>query len=173
MAPMTSQMCKKCERVFPLTRKYFGNTNNNGKIGFRGSCRECMRKNSAQHHAGNPEQYAARVRLRSGRERENSSKIIDVAEAPLRSKLDDKCRYCEAALNGGGELDHLTPVARGGSGRPGNITLACRDCNRAKLAKTLDEFNAWRRQRGLVVRDVTIPGEAPDRPTTVEQRRDS
>lgn len=173
MTAMASQMCKKCERVFPLTREFFGNTNNNGKIGFRGSCRECMRKNSAQHHAENPEQYAARVRLRSDRERENSSKITGVPEASLRRKLDDKCRYCEAALHGGGELDHLTPVARGGSGKRGNITLACRDCNRAKLAKTLDEFIAWRRQRGLAVRDVTIPGETPDKPTTVEQRRDS
>lgn len=168
---MASQMCKKCQRVFPLTREFFGNTNNNGKIGFRGSCRECMRNHSAQHHAANPEQYAARVRLRSNRESEYSSKIDGVAAASLRAKLDDKCRYCEAALHGGGELDHLTPVARGGSGRPENITLACRDCNRAKLAKTLEEFIAWRRQRSLVVRDGAIPGEAPDKPTTGEQRR--
>ena len=128
-----------------------------------------MRKHSAQHYASNRAQYADRMKLRTSRENKHNSKIEEVDPA-LRKMLGDKCRYCEISLDGGGELDHLTPVARGGSGKPGNITWACLECNRAKLAKTLLEFMAWRRERGLPVREIQISGEAPDKPTRLEQR---
>ncbi|WP_442854274.1 HNH endonuclease [Brevundimonas sp. Root608] len=89
----------------------------------------------------------------------------------LRGPLGDACRYCGAPLGKGGEVDHLTPVARGGTSGISNLTLACTPCNRAKLAKTLDEFLEWRAERGLAVREVDVPGELPDTPTSDRQRR--
>jgi hypothetical protein len=168
---MTTQTCKKCGKTLPLNRDHFGNTNNRGVIGWRGTCRACMRANSARHAAQNPEQYQQRQRLRADRERSAGSIIGEVDVQALRRVLADRCRYCDAALNGSGELDHLTPVARGGSGRSHNVTLSCMPCNRSKLAKTLDEFLSWRRVRGLAVRNLVIEDEAPDPPITDIQRR--
>jgi hypothetical protein len=49
------------------------------------------------------------------------------------------CRYC------GGQapdvvltVDHVTPVALGGSDHPGNLVAACRDCNAGKAASAPD-----------------------------------
>jgi len=168
---MATQTCKKCGETLPLNRDHFGNTNNGGVIGWRGTCRAFMRANSAKHAAQNPGQYQQRQQLRAQRERSAGSTIAGVNVQALRKVLGDRCRYCDVALDGAGELDHLTPVARGGSGRPQNVTLSCMPCNRSKLAKTLNEFLAWRRERGLAFRDVAITGEAPDPPSTDTQRR--
>lgn len=169
---MATQTCNRCGETYPLNRDHFGNTNNRGVIGWRGVCRACMRANSAKHAAENPEQYAQRRQLRQKREMDAGSSVPDTFDRQgLRAFLGDKCRYCEADLEGGGELDHLTPVARGGSGNPGNLTLCCRACNRSKLAKTLDEYLHWRRERELYVRSIAVPGEAPDVATVEAQRR--
>jgi 5-methylcytosine-specific restriction endonuclease McrA len=47
------------------------------------------------------------------------------------------CHYCgrkfEAALL---TMDHVVPVARGGTSTPGNIVPACHECNREKKLET-------------------------------------
>lgn len=53
-----------------------------------------------------------------------------------------KCRYCERAHNSRtsegksvrGVVDHVIPLARGGSSDPANLCFACRDCNQRKGA---------------------------------------
>ena len=50
---------------------------------------------------------------------------------------DDRCAYC------GGEyehLDHVIPVARGGTNWPANLRPACGACNMSKGAKPLSVF---------------------------------
>lgn len=175
MSDVGSQICKDCRERQPLTREYFGQHKNmkDGipQIGFRTTCRRCMAARSARHASENPEQKRAAARRRAERALKANSGAIGFDEQALRQKLGDACRYCGVPLDGAGELDHLTPVARGGSGRDCNLTLACSPCNRAKLAKTLDEFVAWRRERGLPVRNIEVPGEQPDAPTSTRQRR--
>ena len=170
-----SQTCKDCGEPKALSRDFFGQykTVKNGvpQIGFRSTCRRCMAARSARHASENPEQKRAAGRRRAERASEADSSIIGFDGRALRQILGDACRYCCDPLGGAGEFDHLTPVARGGSGGDSNITLACSPCNRAKLAKTLDEFVAWRRERGLPVRNIQIPGEQPDEPTSTRQRR--
>ena len=45
-----------------------------------------------------------------------------------------RCRYCGAGVADGAvlELDHITPVARGGSNDESNLVAACQACNRGK-----------------------------------------
>lgn len=50
-----------------------------------------------------------------------------------------KCTYC-GDMNGPFDLDHIFPVARGGTDDPSNLTWACYRCNRSKGAKTLAEW---------------------------------
>lgn len=63
----------------------------------------------------------------------------------------EQCGYCGAALNGGGEIDHKTPVSRGGSNWPDNLILSCLSCNREKGNKTYVEYIEWCKERGLSV----------------------
>ena len=47
------------------------------------------------------------------------------------------CHYCSGKF-GPGELtmDHVVPVARGGTSTPGNIVPACKACNASKKLET-------------------------------------
>ena len=59
-----------------------------------------------------------------------------------------KCQYCgrtppEVIL----EVDHVVPVAEGGDNDPINLITSCKDCNRGKSAKRLDDNSALQRQR--------------------------
>jgi hypothetical protein len=50
------------------------------------------------------------------------------------------CQYCgESAPNVILEIDHITPVAKGGGNEIMNLITSCRDCNRGKTDKKLDD----------------------------------
>lgn len=50
----------------------------------------------------------------------------------LRVAQRDGCAYCGTPLGGGGELDHVTPVSRGGRHTKVNLAWTCMPCNRTK-----------------------------------------
>lgn len=52
------------------------------------------------------------------------------------------CHYCEKKIKSSElTLDHIVPLARGGTSTPGNVVPACRDCNRDKKLDTpVDEI---------------------------------
>jgi hypothetical protein len=53
------------------------------------------------------------------------------------------CQYCgESAPNVILEVDHITPVAKGGDNEIMNLITSCRDCNRGKTDKKLDDNTA-------------------------------
>jgi hypothetical protein len=55
--------------------------------------------------------------------------------------LKPHCLYCRAEgvpL----ELEHMLPLARGGSNHPLNLGLACKPCNSSKGSKTYEEWKA-------------------------------
>ena len=75
--------------------------------------------------------------------------------AALREKVFEKskdaagtprCAYCnrqisrEPGKSSSFEADHKTPYARGGKTNEPNLAPSCRDCNRQKGAKTVEEF---------------------------------
>jgi len=51
------------------------------------------------------------------------------------------CSYC-GQVGGRLECDHIVPVSRGGESDPENLTTACRSCNRAKHARTVEEWRS-------------------------------
>jgi RHS repeat-associated protein len=57
-----------------------------------------------------------------------------------------RCQYCGTELNtkpgrpNSYEADHTQPYSRGGPSTPENLTPSCRTCNRAKGAKTPEEW---------------------------------
>lgn len=65
--------------------------------------------------------------------------------AMLRVIQNDACYYCGTSISENFQVDHLEPLALGGSNGIRNIMLACADCNRRKWA--LKEAQFWRRLR--------------------------
>jgi 5-methylcytosine-specific restriction endonuclease McrA len=51
-----------------------------------------------------------------------------------------RCFYCLASLADGYHVDHMTPLARGGSNGPENIVCSCPTCNSKKYTRTAAEF---------------------------------
>ena len=52
------------------------------------------------------------------------------------------CVYCRETLTLGYEVDHVEPLARGGTNHPSNLQALCRTCNRRKGAKSPVAFLA-------------------------------
>jgi 5-methylcytosine-specific restriction endonuclease McrA len=111
-----------------------------------------MAANTKRHYQNNPEKVFARVEKYKRQKEAAGGSYSEVDIARIRLVLGDSCRYCGEKLHGGGEVDHMTPISRGGDNSALNLTLACLRCNRDKHAKTAEEFLAWRRRLGLKVR---------------------
>jgi 5-methylcytosine-specific restriction endonuclease McrA len=163
-----TKKCKDCGTEYPETREYFGQYKNTRggvtKIGYRNSCRKCMATRTAIHSANNPSMVQDRLDRRKALEESACGSYSDLDIKRIRKALHDTCRFCDAPLNGGGEIEHLTPLSRGGTNYPRNITLACLNCNREKTNKTLEEYCNWRAERGLHNRIIAPPTENPDDP---------
>ena len=65
--------------------------------------------------------------------------------ALLREIQNGACYYCGTSISRNFTVDHLEPLAYGGSNGVRNIMLACADCNRRKW--TLSEAQFWQRLR--------------------------
>lgn len=150
MSITKKQQCKKCQCWLPMTRDYFGNTPNGN---FRQQCRACMRGHVQKYSEANKEGVAERAQLRKTRMAiAGGVGYSDTDISKIRRLLSDRCAYCNINLNGGGHIDHKTPIAQGGKNDPSNLTICCEKCNLAKHAKNVDEFIKWRLQRGLSIR---------------------
>jgi 5-methylcytosine-specific restriction endonuclease McrA len=144
-----TKTCSKCGETKPLTFGYF-NALPSGN--WRGTCKICMAANTRRHYEAHPEKVIARVAKYKEQKAAAGGSYTNEDIDQIRCALDDRCAYCGDSLNGGGEIDHKTPVSKGGDSSPDNLTLACRTCNRDKHSKTSNEFFAWRRSHGLTVR---------------------
>lgn len=52
------------------------------------------------------------------------------------------CQYCgKTGKDSELEIDHVIPVSRGGTNDEGNLQVACRDCNRGKMADEIISDN--------------------------------
>jgi 5-methylcytosine-specific restriction endonuclease McrA len=112
-----------------------------------------MAANSRRHHQLNPEMTAVRrQRYKENLKSADGFHTKDQIEN-IRKLQKDSCAYCGKNLSGGGEVDHKTPLSRGGDNYASNLALTCTPCNRDKHDKTEDEFVCWRLGLGLLVRD--------------------
>lgn len=77
---------------------------------------------------------------RRARLRNAEGKITKKLVALIRAEQSDKCVYCPAALDGGGHLDHMTPLSRGGTNLRENLQWLCEPCNLKKHKRTHEEY---------------------------------
>jgi hypothetical protein len=57
------------------------------------------------------------------------------------------CVYCGIDITGCYTVDHVVPLARGGTNWSSNIQLTCLSCNCSKHAKTHEEYIEWLKAR--------------------------
>ena len=138
--------CKKCGTEYPATREFFGSTPSGN---LRGSCRECGRKASRQHDLDNPE--AMRQRSRHRHKRADHWIPPEGLKEELYLEQGGHCVLCGGAMlwDDDMQIEHLTPVSRGGTIDRVNLGLAHRKCNQEKKAKTMPEYAVWRKRVGL------------------------
>ena len=84
----------------------------------------------------NPEQIKIQKHRRRGAVGTFSKKDIDFLMKSQRGK----CVVCLASLLKGKHIDHITPIALGGTNNPTNLQLLCPKCNLNKGAKDPIEF---------------------------------
>jgi 5-methylcytosine-specific restriction endonuclease McrA len=95
---------------------------------------------SAAYREANPEKNAVKQRNRQALKRaaEGSHTAADVQRIYEAQK--GKCVCCHKKLNGKYHVDHIQPLARGGSNWPDNLQALCPTCNMRKSAKDPIKF---------------------------------
>jgi len=66
------------------------------------------------------------------------SRISSKIQRKIRQDAKNRCGYCQLPqeiLMGKLEIEHLLPLAEGGTDEEENLWLACRDCNSFKSSK--------------------------------------
>lgn len=100
----------------------------------------------------NPERARDLFRLARSRRRarikgsEGSHTLEDLAD--IFEAQRGRCAYCRVKLTGKKHVDHIVPLARGGSNGRGNLQYLCPPCNQSKSAK---DPIAFARERGLLL----------------------
>lgn len=129
---------KNTELLKAKSKKYRDNhpgwASKNGQKNYQKN-REYYQKKNKEWMRNNPEARRAIKQNRRAREQNAEGKYTanDVLELLERQK--GKCVYCSASLAKKYHVDHILPLARGGSNWPSNLQLLCQKCNLHKHAR--------------------------------------
>ena len=140
--------CTKCGETKPATREFFGGTPSGG---LKGMCRECDRKKARLFEANNKERRRARDAKRASASG-GTRRAFDLdTKRALFFKQNGICPCCFQRIERpeDGQVDHATPLAKGGRNDASNLLLAHAQCNKEKHNKTLIEHWEWRVRHGL------------------------
>lgn len=127
-------------RGLGLKRYFSGKPCQRGHVGLRKTndgfkCLECikLRKNGYRKGAAwARERIRRRVRRSKRSDASGHFNFDDLHRIYLLQK--GRCAYCRAFLGLDFHVDHIVPVALGGTNDPVNLQLACPNCNVAKGA---------------------------------------
>jgi 5-methylcytosine-specific restriction endonuclease McrA len=92
---------------------------------------------------GNPEKRRIYASLNQSRRRTRIKERGKFTKADIDHILksqNGRCAYCRSSIKDDYHIDHIKPLAKGGSNWPANIQLCCADCNHSKNARDPLEF---------------------------------
>jgi len=133
-------VCRDCGERLHLDKF----SRNGRKDGFRRpECRSCQHKRNKkinpryQKTPGHVDNVSAhRVALSRG-----DIKLLKIQK--IREQ-DGECNYCDTKLYiSNCDLDHITPLSRGGSNKENNFQALCGRCNKEKHSKDHNEYIKW------------------------------
>jgi len=102
--------------------------------------RSAWRAGSAAWKKANPEKVKVDIHRRRARERAAEGSHTAGELKALFQRQRGCCAYCSKSIHKSYHVDHVIPLARGGSNWITNISLACAKCNTAKGATDPLEF---------------------------------
>ena len=103
--------------------------------------RDKVRDGAAKSRAKNHEHRSAQVRNRRAKQRNAGGRHTAKDIAVIAEAQGHKCAYCRANLRKvKRHVDHIMPIALGGSNDRSNLQLLCVPCNLSKQAKHPIEF---------------------------------
>ena len=93
------------------------------------------------YYINNPEQAAASAKAMKARRRGAEGHFTKEDIDNLKEAQKMKCVACEVDLNESGyHVDHIVPIAAGGSNYPENLQLLCPSCNISKNSRPMHEW---------------------------------
>ena len=117
--------------------------------------REYAGKNSAkaverarEWNKANPESKRTSVRTRRAKKRDATGSHTAADIKTLFQRQNGRCASCAISLKQGYHVDHISPLAKGGSNGPDNLQLLCPPCNQRKGAK---DPLIWARENGRLL----------------------
>ena len=109
------------------------------RAAYRATHLEESRRLDREYYARNRDKFRVLNNRRRMRERgRGSHSASDIREQRLRQK--GRCYWCGEKTGPDYHVDHVIPIARGGSNGPDNLVIACPTCNLSKGSKLPHEF---------------------------------
>ena len=109
---------------------------------------EKVRQFKSLWHQGNKEKAKASRWRRKARIKQVGGTFTGHDIQRLYENQKGKCASCCASIKSGYEIDHVYPIALGGSNWPDNLQLLCAPCNRAKSYK---DPLVWAKENGRLL----------------------
>jgi 5-methylcytosine-specific restriction endonuclease McrA len=105
--------------------------------------KETHRAKMRRYYASEYGQKMRRIRdaQRKARKKNAEGRYTTQDVAYLYELQEARCAYCDVSLEDTGyHVDHVIPLAKGGTNYPSNLALACPRCNMEKHDKLLEEW---------------------------------
>ncbi len=157
--PGDTKVCVGCHMEQPLTSFSKHKRTRDGHLA---KCKSCVAAYYREYYKGNKQKHLQRTngwrennkdavraikRNRQARERKGIGRVTLAEWEGVLSRFNGRCAKCGSDENI--EMDHVIPLARGGTHSPDNIQPLCALCNRRKSVKTEDYRGRFYSNLGL------------------------
>ncbi|MBV8664615.1 MAG: HNH endonuclease [Hyphomicrobiales bacterium] len=99
-----------------------------------------MNEASRKWRVDNPDKALANHHKRRARKERAAGSHSHLDVERIRKSQRDRCACCRSSLKGGGHVDHIIALSKGGSNWARNLQLLCQPCNNSKHNRDPVEF---------------------------------
>lgn len=131
------------EKIKQRTAKYFAA--NRDELNHK---RKVYRQNHLEQELATSKRWAennrhkARAYKAKNNAKRKQAKAFSVTSKDIARVLAMNCFYCQETASE--HIDHIIPLARGGTHSVGNLIGSCARCNIQKSSKTIMEYRLWK-----------------------------
>ena len=124
------KICARCKQWKDADAFYLYKRNKSGLTSY---CKVCNREVTTEYIKTDKGKELMRFSQSKARAKAMGGAVgVLPSLSILWERQDGKCAYCDLPLPDRFELDHVIPIAMGGSHTEENVVLACKPCNRQK-----------------------------------------